>query len=267
MLLAFHLAWDPGIRGVLVVVVAIAVLMGSVYLLLGTNLGSRLGFLIAFAGLFGWLTIMGTAWWIYAIGYKGRDATWRVREVVTSVDRNHLVGAQLAQARTLQGWRELKEGDTKRGEAQASADEALTGTDSRVKVFKATSDYVTLAAYDKGGKAKSSFFNKWHIPAPHPPHYAVVQVQQVIPVQILNEGDVCKAGNICIPFGTTPPKAKADPSAPIISVVMERDLGSKRLPSATLTIACGIVFGVTCNALHRRDKLAIANRAAVPAEA
>ena len=39
---------------------ASCVLCGSVYLLLGTNLGARLGFLVALAGLFGWLTLLGT---------------------------------------------------------------------------------------------------------------------------------------------------------------------------------------------------------------
>ena len=50
------IAWDPGFRGVLTVVVAVLVLPGSIYLLLGTNLGTRLGFLIALTGLFGWPT-------------------------------------------------------------------------------------------------------------------------------------------------------------------------------------------------------------------
>ena len=37
------IAWDPQIRGFLAVLVGVVVLMGSVYLLLGTNLGARLG--------------------------------------------------------------------------------------------------------------------------------------------------------------------------------------------------------------------------------
>ena len=41
-----------------------AVLGGSVYLLLATNIGARLGLLVALAGLFGWLTILTLTWWI-----------------------------------------------------------------------------------------------------------------------------------------------------------------------------------------------------------
>lgn len=33
------ISWDPGIRGILTVAVGVAVLMGSVYILLATNTG------------------------------------------------------------------------------------------------------------------------------------------------------------------------------------------------------------------------------------
>ena len=59
-LLAQHAAarrtlWDPTILGVLVVISAIGLFCGSVYLLLGTNLGARLGFLVAGACLTGFM--------------------------------------------------------------------------------------------------------------------------------------------------------------------------------------------------------------------
>ena len=56
---------------------ASAVLMGSVYLVIATNLGARLGFLVALTGLFGWLALMGGIWWIYGIGYKGAAPEWK----------------------------------------------------------------------------------------------------------------------------------------------------------------------------------------------
>ena len=70
------IAFDPTIRGILVVVVGTVVLMGSVYLIIATNSGARAGLLIALAGLFGWMFLMGTGWWIYGIGLKGRDPAW-----------------------------------------------------------------------------------------------------------------------------------------------------------------------------------------------
>ncbi|MBS1838840.1 MAG: hypothetical protein JST64_14190, partial [Actinobacteria bacterium] len=62
--------FDPHVRGVLVVLVGVGVLVGSVYLLLATNTGIRNGFLIAMAGLFGWMASMGAVWWIYGIGLR-----------------------------------------------------------------------------------------------------------------------------------------------------------------------------------------------------
>ena len=38
--------------------------MGSIYLLLATNIGARLGLLVVLAGLFGWLSILTLTWWI-----------------------------------------------------------------------------------------------------------------------------------------------------------------------------------------------------------
>ena len=77
------IAWDPQIRGFLAVLVGVVVLMGSVYLLLGTNLGSRLGFLVAISAIFGWCTLMGVTWWVYGtIGMLGEAPKWEVEEVV-----------------------------------------------------------------------------------------------------------------------------------------------------------------------------------------
>jgi len=72
----------PEIAGILVVLVGVVVLLGSIYLLLATNTGVRLGFLLALAGFFGWMFIMGVTWWIYGIGYKGPDPSWQIDEIV-----------------------------------------------------------------------------------------------------------------------------------------------------------------------------------------
>lgn len=74
------ISWEPEIRGALTVVLASAVLMGSVWLILVTNTGVRLGSLIALAGFFGWMMLMGIFWWIYGIGYAGDLPSWEVKE-------------------------------------------------------------------------------------------------------------------------------------------------------------------------------------------
>jgi hypothetical protein len=75
------IGWDNEIRGALTVVVGSAVLMGSVWLLLATNTGIRLGSLIAFAGFFGWMFLMGLVWWLYGIGFVGSTPTWVFEEL------------------------------------------------------------------------------------------------------------------------------------------------------------------------------------------
>lgn len=246
MSVAFELAWDPQIRGIVVIALAIAVLPGSIYMLLATNLGARLGFLVAMAGVTGWMTIMGIIWTVYGIGYVGDSPSWSLREVVRSEDAHELSAAELDDAHDLSTWTELPADDPKRGEAQAAAGAGIAGEAAAVPTFEAESDYVVIDAYDRGGRTKS-WFDK-NVPFRHPPHYAIVQVQ--------------KAKEVDVPFGETPPKAEADPSQPVISVILERDLGDKRLPPFLVTVGSAIIFGVTCNVLHRRDKAVMAARLA-----
>ena len=249
MTVAFELAWDPQIRAILVVVLSLVVLPGSIYLILGTNLGARLGFLVAMAGVFGWMMIMAIIWAVYGIGYVGDSPSWELREVVRSDDPQQLTSAVVEDAHDLSTWNKLPADDPKRGEAQAEASAGIAGDDAPLKAFEAESDYIVVNAYDKGGRGDSWFDQ--NIPFSHPPHYAIVQVQKVKEVDV--------------PFGETPPKAEADPSAPVISVILERDLGDKRLPPVLVAIGSGIIFGVTCNVLHRRDKAVMAARLAAAA--
>jgi hypothetical protein len=240
--LALTISWDPTIRGYLVVATGVAVLCGSVYLLLATNTGIRLGFLIAAAGLAGWMTIMGLVWWLYGIGWVGEAATWQVREVVVSEEPEDTGGAATEEARDLSDWEDLPEGG---GDAAAAADEALTGEESPLAVFESTTDYTLIAAKETGGKDEDSILSE--LPGPHPAHFAVIQVRPVVDVEV--------------PFGETPPAPEPDPDAQVFTVVMERDLGSTRLVPAAFTVVSAIFFGVTCNVLHRRDKAATELRA------
>ena len=68
--------WEPELRGLLTVVIGFVILMGSVYLILATNMGARLGFLVSLTALAGWMMLMGLVWWIYGIGLRGPDPSW-----------------------------------------------------------------------------------------------------------------------------------------------------------------------------------------------
>ena len=76
------ISWDPEIRGALTVLVGSLVLFGSTWLILNTNLGNRLGTLIALTGFFGWMLVMGIVWWIYGIGLTGDSPTWEPKEII-----------------------------------------------------------------------------------------------------------------------------------------------------------------------------------------
>ena len=168
--------WAPEIRGILFVTIGVVALCGSVYLLLGTNLGFRLGFLVAMAGLFGWLLILGMVWLTYAststtLGLQGRSPSWDAEEVVvgdlTQANSEVVRGTDLESL----GFVPLSPDNPGYGQASAAADEILvqeTGT------FTSTDQYKVVAVYDKDGGAFPKIgafdFFAWF----HRPHWAVV---------------------------------------------------------------------------------------------
>lgn len=306
------LTWDPGFRGFLTVVLGALILGGSIWLILSTNSGWRLGFLLTLTGLAGWMAIMGLVWAMYGIGYQGRLATWNVEEV----NYGDLGQANTADARTVpprdalpdadelraiidadealstqfpdepgrrqpqlgdllsvdptlrdepgieevvetdDGWELLGAADKQTGEAVAAASAYLT---EERALFEASTDFVVLDAWTKGGKDPlddDSAFGRaafkvervvtW--PFGHPTHRVVVRVQEVIPRETVP--------------GQPPPTPEADEEQPVVSVVMVRDLGSRRQPAIFLFFASLIVFAICCSSLHRRDKLVAQARAA-----
>jgi|SRR5581483_10780568 len=159
----------------------------------------------------------------------------------------------------LNGWNLLPTSNPQRGDAQAVADSALVPASGQ-KIFPDTASYKVLEAFDIGGKNNEHRLppnpSMWDrvktkiaksIELTHPEHYLVLQVQGVVP-QVT-------------PPGGKPPTPKIDPTQPVISVVMIRSLGDLRFPGFMMFLVCGILFAVTCNTLHRRDKLIARNRA------
>ena len=93
-------SWQPEIRGYLVVLVMVITLIGSTYLILGTNLGARLGFMVALAGLAGWMMSMAIIWAVYGIGLTGTLPSWKPAEPATLVrDGSFLHAAEVTEAR------------------------------------------------------------------------------------------------------------------------------------------------------------------------
>lgn len=237
------LTWEPQVKGALYVIIAVAILCGSCYMLLATNTGARLGLLLASAGFFGWLTTLGIIWWVYGRGPVGPSPTWEREAIVTgspAASRNDLLD------NFPRGWEKLEPSDPAVADAAPVADAALAPEGGR-GLFKEPSDYVVIAAYEKGGEATGPFGIA--MPRPfdvfHTPHYLMIQVQKAAPAAPDQRG----------PRGS-------DPSAQPVSAILIRNLGAVRLHPAVFTIASGILFGLICYQLHTRDREAAARREA-----
>lgn len=250
------LSWEPEIRGWIIVVISVTALMGSTYLLVGTNLGARLGFLVSVAAIAGWMMSMCIIWAIYGIGLKGPMPTWKPASPITIVrdgaklDVANVVDStidikglapeaaakKVSDTMVSNGWTILAESDPGRGQAVASADEIIQ---VEAKEF-AAGEYQAVNVYDKGGErypklGKSLDF----IAFKHTPHYAVVEIAPLVAQRTEP--------------GRAPARAQIDTTQPHRYVVMIRDLGARRQPAFLIGSGSGLIFFLLCWLLHRRE--------------
>ncbi len=236
------LTWEPNIKGGLYVLISVVILCGSAQLLLSTNVGSRLGFQLAAAGLFGFFVLIGVVWWVYGIGPKGPDPIWMPQATITGGPAAEDLPALAGFPR---GWEELDLADVEVADALPTVDGALVLEEGE-GVFKEASDYLPVGAYTQGGEAYGPLslnfrpFNVFH-----EPHYLIIQVQRVL------EQPPDPSGK--------PVKPEADPEAEPVSVVMLRDLGARRLHPAVFTLASLAIFGLLIYQLHTHDKQLLAS--------
>jgi hypothetical protein len=244
--LTLALSWNPQVRGGLYVLISVLVLCGSGALILGTNLGGRLGFQAAAAGLTGFFVVIGATWWVYGIGPQGKAPTWVPRFEVSGdlgqIDSEILEGFP-------RGWEELDLADPAVADALPVADAELTGGEEGDGIFQSPADYLPVAALEKGGETYGPFgiLNFRPLNLFHKTHYLIIQVKPVVP-QVAEPG-------------AAPPRPRVDDNATPVAVVMVRDLGSLRLNPAVFTIASALLFGLLVYQLHTRDKELMALRA------
>ncbi len=250
------ISWEPEIRGYVIVIIAVVILIGSTYLLLGTNLGARLGFMVALAGLAGWMMSMAIVWAVYGIGLKGPVPSWKPAQPITIVrdgallDQAGVVSARItldgmtpidaaavvSQQLVAEGWKVLKEDDPARGQASAAADEIMQ---VKMKEF-VLGEYQTVAVYDKGGARFPKLGDSIDFLAfRHKPRYAVVEIAPL--VQQTAEP------------GRAPARPVIDTTQPHRYVVMLRDLGAQRQPAFFVAFGSGLIFALMCWLLHRRE--------------
>ncbi len=155
----------------------------------------------------------------------------------------------------LAGWEIMTTGEA--GEAQSTAGAAILEQDGFE--FDAQSEFKFLDAFRIGGKPRldrnidldctfcgDNLRRGWHWISNsarilNPPEYAVVQLQAIDEEALIVEE------------GQAPPFPTVDEDAPIVSVVMIRDLGNLRFPPAMVTLGSLLIFTALAYMLHLRD--------------
>ena len=238
--------WYPMILGVLVVISAIVLFIGSIYLLLGTNLGARLGFLVTFTCLMGFLLILSMLWLTTASPLespKGRVASWTVVENVPDITK-----AQTEAVRDI-ATKQNKASQTDASNVLSSVDAALitqvatptvqvTPNNNRFAKFADITQFMVLETYTIGGSNPQFWKGEFN----HTPKYAVVEY--------------CKTAPQATTFGLPPlpPECASGADAQRGFVVAKFDYGTLRLPPFVIIVITGILFGLGLLALHWREK-------------
>jgi len=252
------IAWDPEIRGMLTVVMAVVILMGSIYLIMATNMGARLAFLVILAALFGWMMLMGMSWLIYGIGMRGPDPSWAAVPGATVLQDNDA----LVKAGILPSLPDFPDNSTPNEEAALVAvdliEEGYVLLDTAAPAFGqaqaaasafleeegafAAGQFEIIEVFDIGGERYPKinetldFVAFWHTP-----HYVVAEAAPLVAVRLEP--------------GRAPASAQIDDTRQRQYVYMVRDLGSRRQPPIVLTIGSGAIFFALCYLLSRRDRI------------
>jgi len=242
---------------------AVGVLCGSLYLILGTNLGARLGFLVALTGLAGWMFILGAVWWTYGKGVLGPDPSWQPvagKTVIREPGSLYEVGivdapftpttdpsadAVAVQSLLKETWDQLNSALPSFAQAGSAGSVFLEESGAF-----AAGEFQVVGVFEKGGERSPTFWNERidYLAFFHKPHYALVEVAPLVPQRAEP--------------GRAPARAVIDTSRPHEYIFMIRDMGSKRVPSAIICIASLVIFLTLCWMLHTRDRRVALNRSA-----
>lgn len=253
--------WDPTILGVLTVIAAIALFCGSVYLLLTTNLGASLGFLVAAACVTGFMVLLSAMWITTQTPLNsphGSGARWRVVELV-----DEPASSSVASVRTIQEQGNVvanedlatlkPEVDT--GIVQPSEEGEEAPEPSEFVIFSSADQFLIdadgLQSYYVGGGFSLRFFDDDWVNI-HEPRYAAVEF-----CPVLDEGDT---------FPEPPPEPECDPNRPTGFVILARDLGTQRKVPVYWFLGSLVLFALCLLGLHWREKDLRAARAAADAE-
>ncbi len=246
--------WYPTILGVLVVVAAVVLFIGSIYLLLGTNLGARLGFLVTFTCLMGFLLVLSVLWLTTASPLespKGRVASWSVVENINDVskaktDAVHNIVSKQNKASSTDASNVLAAVDAALITKVSTPTVTYTPQDNRFAKFDDVTQFMVLQTWTVGGSNPQFWKGEFN----HTPKYAVIQY--------------CATKDQTQTFGLPPlpPECKNDTRGYIVA---KYDFGTLRLPPFFVILITGLLFGLGLLLLHWREKDEMAAAAAAEA--
>ena len=250
--------WYPTILGVLVVVAGVTLFVGSIYLILGTNMGARLGFLVTFTALMGFMVVLTSLWITTASPLntlKGSVPAWEIKQVVPSLKK-----ANVAEVRNVQ-----KDGHKvdaiEQANVKAAVDAGLitkvsnaiqtfTPEDNKFALYDLVTDYLVVSTYEIGGSKPSWLDFQFR----HTPRYAVVQF--------------CGVAPNTQPFGVAPdtPNCAADGTDEAAHngyVILEFNLGDVKFPPIVAFASAALLFTLGLLMLHwwEKDRKTLAARA------
>jgi hypothetical protein len=256
------LKWDPTIRGILFPTIMFMILCGSAYVIMATNIGNRLSFLLSNAAFWGWIALMCVIWLIYGIGLKGKSPAWNGQEAIVNIadaqfDKMGVLPAE--PGKKVKGWTEVKEGTPTRGEASSRVDAYLKAKTAnggaQLVPEKGEATYTAVAAYETGGEQIFKFRPRliqgkaWYSPTSYrfmgllhgERHY--VQINRFY---VLDENGAPKLD--------AKGKPTIDQKRKPFYVHAIRNQGKLRQPAWIILFASLILFGLSTFSLHRRDK-------------
>ena len=249
-----HNFWYPRLAGYTVVLCAILLFCGSVYLLLSTNVGSSIAFLLSGAGVAAIVLMLSTLWVTgqFPNGKLGSLPKWKVERILApgaGTETSDIKKIAAINANTKEATQAVA------GQIKADLDADISGTAAAAanKLYATADDYKAVKTYQVGGARKMPIW--WS----KKPEYAAV-VTCPLNTKPANYDEL-----------NNPPFVRdCDPTKPTQTVVLHHDLGSLRLPAAytmlgSAILLAGFLYGLYVVELRQRQAAAAPAEAPVPA--